>query len=62
MTVNCAGSTVGSSALIPLGERASIGLLAIGSHDTERFLPTMSTDFLVRIGELVSEAMLARSA
>ena len=56
------GSTVGSSALIPLGERASLGLLAIGSHDTERFLPTMSTDFLVRIGELVSEAMLARSA
>jgi uncharacterized protein YigA (DUF484 family) len=56
------GSTVGSSALIPLGERASIGLLAIGSHDTERFLPTMSTDFLVRIGELVSEAMLARNA
>jgi uncharacterized protein len=38
------------------------GLLAIGSHDTERFLPTMSTDFLVRIGELVSEAMLARSS
>jgi hypothetical protein len=56
------GSSVGSSALIPLGERASLGLLAIGSHDTERFLPTMSTDFLVRIGELVSEAMLARSA
>jgi uncharacterized protein YigA (DUF484 family) len=56
------GSPVGSSALIPLGERASLGLLAIGSHDTERFLPTMSTDFLVRIGELVSEAMLARSA
>ena len=56
------GSPVGSSALIPLGERASLGLLAIGSHDTERFLPTMSTDFLVRIGELVSEAMLARGA
>ena len=56
------GSPVGSSALIPLGERASLGLLAIGSHDTERFLPTMSTDFLVRIGELVSEAMLARNA
>jgi hypothetical protein len=56
------GSTVGSTALIPLGERASLGLLAIASHDTERFLPTMSTDFLVRIGEIVSEAMLARGA
>jgi uncharacterized protein YigA (DUF484 family) len=48
--------------LIPLGERASLGLLAIASNDTERFLPTMSTDFLVRIGELVTEAVLARLA
>jgi uncharacterized protein YigA (DUF484 family) len=56
------GGTAGSTALIPLGERASLGLLAIASHDTERFLPTMSTDFLVRIGEIVSEAMLARVA
>jgi len=53
---------LGSVALIPLGERASLGLLAIASHDTERFVPTMSTDFLVRIGELVSEAVAARSA
>jgi hypothetical protein len=51
---------LGSAALIPLGERAALGLLAVGSHDTERFLPTMSTDFLVRIGELVTEAFTAR--
>jgi len=56
------GSQVGSTVLVPLGERASLGLLAIASHDTERYLPTMSTDFLVRIGEIVSEALVARGA
>lgn len=56
------GSQVGSTVLIPLGERAGLGLLAIASHDTERYLPTMSTDFLIRIGEIVSEAIVARSA
>jgi len=56
------GGQVGSTVLIPLGERASLGLLAIASHDTERYLPTMSTDFLVRIGDIVSEAIAARSA
>ena len=56
------GSQVGSTVLIPLGEKASLGLLAIASNDTERFLPTMSTDFLVRIGEIVTEAVTARLA
>jgi len=56
------GSQVGSTVLIPLGERAGLGLLAIASNDTERYLPTMSTDFLVRIGEIVSEAIVARGA
>ena len=56
------GRQLGSAAMIPLGERASLGLLAIASHDTERFVPTMSTDFLVRIGELVTEALNARGA
>jgi hypothetical protein len=55
------GSQMGSTVLIPLGERAGLGLLAIASNDTERYLPTMSTDFLVRIGEIVSEAIVARS-
>lgn len=55
------GGPVGSTVLIPLGERASFGLLAIASNDTERYLPTMSTDFLVRIGEIVTEAITARA-
>jgi len=52
---------IGSAALIPLGPSgesgASYGLLAIGSHDAERFHPTMSTDYLVHIGELVGAAV-----
>jgi uncharacterized protein YigA (DUF484 family) len=55
-------SQVGSTVLIPLGERGRLGLLAIASHDTERYLPTMSTDFLVRIGEVVTDAVMARLA
>jgi hypothetical protein len=53
---------IGSAVLVPLGERGSLGLIAIASHDTERYLPTMSTDFLVRIGEVISEAILSRGA
>jgi hypothetical protein len=48
---------IGSAALVPLGPNSSYGLLAIGSPDVDRFHPTMSTDFLARIGDLVSEAV-----
>lgn len=48
---------IGSAALVPLGSQPILGLLAIGSPDTERFHPTMSTEFLARIGGLVSEAI-----
>lgn len=50
---------IGSAALVPLHPRPASGLLAIGSPDVERFHPTMSTDFLARIGDLVSEAVAA---
>jgi uncharacterized protein YigA (DUF484 family) len=50
---------IGSAALVPLGREVGFGLLAIGSPDAQRFHPTMSTDFLARIGELVSEAVAA---
>ena len=56
------GSSVGSTVLVPLGDRGSLGLVAIASHDTERYLPTMSTDFLARIGEVLTEAITARGA
>ena len=48
---------IASAALVPLGASAAHGLLAIGSPDSERFHPTMSTEFLARIGNLVSEAL-----
>jgi uncharacterized protein len=54
---------VGSAALVPLGggkaagKQSGAALLAIGSPDAERFHPTMSTEFLARIGDLVSEAI-----
>ena len=48
---------VGSVALVPLGPGGSVGLLACGSTDVNRFNPSMSTDFLVRIAELIAAAV-----
>ena len=48
---------IGSVALVPLGGKAGLGLLACGSHDSHRFNPTMSTDFLAHIGELIAAAL-----
>jgi uncharacterized protein YigA (DUF484 family) len=48
---------VGSMALVPLGDKARIGFLAIGSADADRFHPGMSIDFLARVGDLVAGAL-----
>jgi len=48
---------IGSVALTPLGSKGALGLLAIGASDAERFHPGMSTEFLTRIGELVTYAL-----
>jgi uncharacterized protein YigA (DUF484 family) len=48
---------IGSVALVPLGNKASIGFLAIGSVDSNRFHPGMSIDFLTRVGDLISGAL-----
>ena len=48
---------IGSAALIPLGEKSTMGFLAIGSGDADRFHPGMSIDFLTRLGELVAETL-----
>lgn len=48
---------VGSCALVPLGEECSVGFLAIGSADADRFHPGMSIDFLQKIGDLMSAAI-----
>ena len=49
---------IGSAALTPLGPKGSLGILAIGSSDAQRFSPGMSTEFLTRVGEIVSVALL----
>jgi uncharacterized protein len=48
---------IGSIALVPLGEKGAVGLLAIGSTDRDRFHPGMSTEFLARMGELTADAL-----
>jgi uncharacterized protein len=52
-------AAIASVAMVPLGERCEVGVLAIGSSDAHRFNPTMSTDFLARIGELTTAALSA---
>jgi hypothetical protein len=48
---------IGSVALVPLALAGTPALLAIASSDVDHFNPTMSTDFLARIGELVVAAL-----
>ena len=51
-------ASIGSVALVPLGEGGnSLGLLALGSAERERFHPGMSTEFLKRMGELITDAL-----
>jgi uncharacterized protein len=48
---------IGSIALVPLGEKGAVGLLAIGSTDRDRFHPGMSTEFLARMGDLIADSL-----
>jgi uncharacterized protein YigA (DUF484 family) len=48
---------IGSVAMIPLGGQPPLGLLALGSVDRDRFHPGMSTEFLQRMGELITDAL-----
>ncbi len=49
---------IGSVALVPLGGQPPMGLLALGSVDRDRFHPGMSTEFLARMGELITDALV----
>lgn len=51
---------IGSAALIPIGDRAEIGLLGIGSQSEDQFGPTLGTTFLVRIGDVLTTALRRR--
>ncbi len=56
-----AGEHVRSVALVPLGQTRTIGLLALGSEDPQRFFTEMGTLYLRRIGELTAGALAARA-
>ena len=51
---------IGSVALVPLGEKGSLGLLALGSTERDRFHPGMSTEFLARMADLIADAVAGR--
>jgi len=51
------GLEMGSVALVPLGDKGALGLLALGSADRDRFHPGMSTEFLARLADLISDAL-----
>jgi uncharacterized protein len=51
------GLELGSVALVPLGNKGSLGLLALGSADRDRFHPGMSTEFLARLAELIADTL-----
>ncbi|MBX9834255.1 MAG: DUF484 family protein, partial [Burkholderiaceae bacterium] len=61
---NEAGAPAQSLALLPLREGAidsatpAFGLLVLGSQDPQRFDATMGTEFLSRMAELASAALL----
>ena len=50
-------SEAGSVALVPITAKRTLGILAIGSRDPARFHPGKGTDFLRRLGEVVSRTL-----
>jgi uncharacterized protein len=53
------GLEMASVALLPLGERGSVGVLGLGSADRDRFHPAMSTEFLAHMAELIADALIS---
>lgn len=51
------GAALASAAMVPLGDRGSRGFLVIGNRDKDHFNPSGRTDFLERLGELVTIAI-----
>jgi len=51
------GLEMASVALVPLGDKGSVGLLALGSADRDRFHPGMSTEFLAHMAELIADSL-----
>lgn len=49
--------SIGSAAMVPIGEGAKYGFLTVGSKDPNQFHPGQRVDFLGRLGELVEIAL-----
>lgn len=49
--------SIASSAVLPLGKRGDLGLLAIGSFEKDRYHTGMDTSFLNNLGEVITVAM-----
>jgi hypothetical protein len=52
-----AADNIASVAIIPLVAGANLGLIGLGANDIERFKPSMGTDFLSQVGELISASL-----
>ncbi len=48
---------INSTALIPIRSEGVLGVLAIGSTDKERFCSDMGTEYLSRMGEVISRTL-----
>jgi len=48
---------INSTALIPIRSEGVLGVLAIGSQDQNRFQPDMGTEYLGRLGEIISKTL-----
>ncbi|MET0027117.1 MAG: DUF484 family protein [Candidatus Thiodiazotropha sp.] len=55
------GYHIASTALIPLKSEGVLGLLAIGSRDPHRFAADHGTEFLSRLGQIISRTLQAVS-
>ena len=53
------GLEMASVALLPLGEKGSVGVLGLGSADRDRFHPAMSTEFLAHMAELIADTLIS---
>lgn len=53
-------SEIGSAALLPIiaDSSSKFGMLAIGNQDAQHFHPAMSTDFLVRLAQTITAAVV----
>jgi len=53
-------SEANSAAVIPVSDAGIRGVIALGSHDEQRYHPGMGTDFLSSLADLIGAALIAQ--